>query len=197
MKSIFRQLLRNAIPLECSLDSKCDFHVKGIDYLCLFRDERLTVKLYFIPDGVEFRESGHLVGFHDHAYAFDTIVLQGEVGHRRVSETKVGGWNKYTYRSPLRGGTGFEFLGKCGLKTRESVVVNSFRDSIYHVAVGEIHSIAPTGDVVLGLIQYCDEVEQTAFYTRHDSPPLLDGLYGPMSEQRAAQLIEAAMPLVE
>ena len=50
-----------------------NYHGEGINYICLDRNPRFTLKLYFLPP------SSEIVNPHDHRYSFSTMLLSGSV----------------------------------------------------------------------------------------------------------------------
>lgn len=73
--NIVKGLLRDLDVEESLRNSYINYHVKGLDYLCLHRSKELTIKLYHWKGspGVP------LVAPHNHAYYFDEIILVGDI----------------------------------------------------------------------------------------------------------------------
>lgn len=49
-----------------------NFHAKGLDYLCIFRSEELTIKAYFYDIADD--SSPEIICPHDHRYPFATEI---------------------------------------------------------------------------------------------------------------------------
>jgi len=178
---------------EIAANSFQDFHVRGFDYLCLFRSPALTVKAYFFDGDVA--NLPEVVMPHDHRYDFHTAVISGEV-ENRLYEEGVGGfvYDRFDYLTPLNGGDGFEWSRETSLRMRSSILYRIGES--YACDHDDVHTIqirAP-GTILL-LNQYADKVPvgsptQAWRIAGDRSPPSLDGLYTPMTTDRAVQRLE-------
>jgi hypothetical protein len=62
-----------------------DFHAAGVNYLCLLRTPVMTLKIYELPI-----TTGHIVSPHNHAYEFDTFLIDGSVDNLYFRNSKHG-----------------------------------------------------------------------------------------------------------
>lgn len=173
-----------------------NFHAKGLDYLCLQRSAMLTVKAYFYEsaDG----RCPEIVSPHDHRYPFSTAVLSGRIGHFRYEEVGrfpggSGVYQKFNWRTPLNGGSGFEWQQTARLKRRS--IESYSKGESYWCDAAEVHtiSILEPGTTLL-LFQHADIVplgEPTVTFVHglEREPPSLSGLYDRMSVDHARKLI--------
>lgn len=109
--------LKQSINLEEAIkNSYTNFHAVGVDYLCLFRNDRFTVKVYRFNKDYRPNEEGWAVNPHNHAYEFRTYVLNGTVKNLLFYEDeRYKVWKKFEYSSPLNGGNGFKYTKDIGL----------------------------------------------------------------------------------
>lgn len=77
---LFHQLARTLRPGYAAEHSFENYHARGLDYLCLFRTGRMTVKAYFVRRERLADPNGLIVWPHTHRYAFESWVL-GEIDH--------------------------------------------------------------------------------------------------------------------
>lgn len=193
-----------------------DFHTKGFDYLCLTRTPELTRKVYFF-DG-DLHDLPELVIPHDHRYPFVTTVLAGAVRNKRftalamekVHPTMRSQWeaitepyDHFSYRTPLNGGDGFEWVGETRLMAdRDDYGWSKTRGQHWRSSETEVHTldIRCEGTVIM-LEQLADVVpidQPTNAYRRAGdrTPPSLDGLYDRMTPDHARHRIEQFLDLV-
>jgi hypothetical protein len=180
---MIRQLVRHlldTLDLEAArASSMLNHHAVGLDYLNLFRSERLTVKAYIARRGVIEPRGGagrYLVNPHDHNYDFETHVLAGRVANVLFDEDRVGGsFVRHVYDTVTR-----ELVVA---KSPGSVVQSSFdwyeRGQSYFLDHKQIHTLVVDEDLppVLVLLQYADVGRYTRLYVPRDRPARFDGLY--------------------
>lgn len=85
---LFSKLL-HSVGLEQMANSRINHHTDGMDYLCLLRTPKLTVKLYCIRNTAKNANSGYLVHPHNHRYGFTSVLLSGELEHIRFEPKAV------------------------------------------------------------------------------------------------------------
>lgn len=170
IKSLLRgKILGSQLDEEDSfLDSKLNHHAAGLDYYCLFRSDKLTVKLYQIRDYLPANgEHGWLVNPHNHRYFFRTVVLKGEVRNLVFSEAKESTSHYEAYRSYYDYKTKDVQVGhKVGLSVLSD---NRYKEGQYYdTYVDQIHTIVPeSDDVILGIVQFEDINNYPALYLPH------------------------------
>jgi hypothetical protein len=157
-----------------------NMHVKGLNYICLGRTNRLTDKFYFFEGDV--RHAHEVVNPHDHRYNFVTNILSGSVKNTNFETTKNGvgqTYQKFNFMTPMNGGDGFNWVEEVSLKKLKSVVRGVGRS--YIQSYFQIHTIQiMEPDTVLNLKQFEDEIDiykPTATFTKDKEPPSLSGLY--------------------
>jgi hypothetical protein len=159
-----------------------DYHVKGFDYICIGRSPALTTKLYFFEGDVS--KLPEVVNPHDHRYDFSTFVLSGKVTNRHFlpSPSGMAGsklYNRFRYRTPLNGGSGFEWVGQESLYESSPHTVGE--GGKYRMNAEDYHTIKIHSDsTVLMLQQFADKVpldQPTSTFTLDREPPSLSGLY--------------------
>lgn len=159
-----------------------DFHVKGMDYLCLYRSEVLTIKVYFF-DGVG--TDGALVMPHDHRYNFGTTVLAGELIDERyaLDLCAMPGSDRYSqfyYETPLNDANGgFYYFRDAFLYKAETKRMS--KGNYLFTPSQVIHTIKVKPDTVLCLHQFEDLLPigapTRAFKQGDKAPPNTSGLY--------------------
>lgn len=166
--------------------SVADYHVKGLDYLCLERSLEYTLKLYFFDGDVT--RLPEVVCPHDHRYDFTTHCLSGAVRNRmfRVAEAGHGRtFNLFTWRTPLNGGDGFTFAREENLVEAEGTTARAGQR--YRMRANALHTIRLVEpETILCIEQFEDKVSldgHTRTYCIGDAPDL-DGLYGGFSPDR-------------
>lgn len=165
-----------------------NYHVKGFDYINLWREPNFTVKIYFF-DEVSMAQHSEVVNPHEHRYDFVTHVLAGEM-ENLVYRENAWGWglsagvfNKFRFKSPLAhaNNPGFTWVEEAELEIEP---FDYAAGDSYFSKASDIHTIAVEGSTVLCLVQfsdYHDLEEGTAFFTQDKEPPKLSGLYDEMS----------------
>lgn len=174
--------------------SYTNFHAIGVDYLCLFRSNRFTVKLYHFNENYTPNEEGWAVNPHDHAYEFKTYVLSGHVKNVLFYEKPVKyetpnefRWYKFKYKSPLNGGNGFTFENPVYL---EQYCIGLFeRGEEYYLNTLQIHTIIPVVGTSLIIYQYHDMKQVTNYYSKSCEPPDTKNLYSKMDEEKAKYML--------
>jgi hypothetical protein len=159
-RNMFKFMLNQVDPLEMQEFSSLNHHVEGMDYLCLHRSKKLTVKLYLIEDPQN-PNSGFLVNPHSHRYAFGSRVLHGKLDHLRFHPYTGQDWIEHSYdpENKTMSANGETRL----LIERET----HRRDSSYFVNENEIHTLQMypgKGPVLLGLVQLQDTREKSELY---------------------------------
>lgn len=165
-----------------------DYHVKGLDYLCLFRSNQLTLKAYFFDEGLE-NHDGYP---HTHRYSFMTRVLRGELKEDHYIEILRRGlpFVEYEYDTVLDNGEGFSLKRAVTLEQTTGCYAAG---GTYFNGPHSIHmlkDIAPK--TVLLITQYAD-VEKTSLTYSKGEPPNFEGLYASMDvDEVRARLEEVA-----
>jgi hypothetical protein len=158
----FKVMLREMDPAEMAVHSIRDHHVEGIDYLCLHRSDKLTVKLYFIdPTAIDIEPGKFLVTPHTHRYNFESTVLKGTLRHVRFEEVRGTAYEVSTYSPETRSR---ESRGDANLVPSTEVYSAGGH---YWNSVLDIHTlIVPAVPVLLGLVQYSDVWPRSTVYVR-------------------------------
>lgn len=186
-------LLDSLDPDEAAANSFGDFHVPGLDYLCLFRSPRYTAKVYFVEPGTAHNAEGNLVNPHSHGYAFRQTVLEGALEHVRLERDSVYGqdWRVGDYRSPLATG---ETEARLDWRPEAEpwLGMSEFYEpgTGYFLTPDEVHTIRVPRGAVLFTEQYADAgLDSTLFLSREPVTPDLSGLYRPLSVGRVCELM--------
>lgn len=158
----FETLLYEMNTTEMSQCSVRNHHVNGLDYLCLHRSPKLTVKLYFIdPHRITIDPGAFLVTPHTHRYAFESTVLYGKLNHVRFKEVSGQTYARAVYSPESRSR---EALGETGLQP--SLEYHK-EGSEYFCSVDDIHTLlVPNELVLLGLVQFADTCDKSTVYVR-------------------------------
>jgi len=157
-----------------------NFHAKGMDYVCLHRDQALTLKLYFFDGDVS--KLPEVVNPHDHRYSFRTWVVAGagqNIWYEPGDEHDAH-FQQFDWATPLLGGDGFKWHQEVML--RESRRETFAAGESYFMRAPEIHTIRMVkNETVLFLAQFEDTVPPdwpTSTFTMSDvAPPIGDDLY--------------------
>jgi hypothetical protein len=158
------------VELDCAAATQhsiVNHHVAGMDYLCLHRSDKLTVKLYFIdPAFMRQQVPGtYLVTPHTHRYAFESTVLAGNLIHARFKEVYGDTYDRFEYAPETRAKTD---IGAIGLETTDLELHNP--GSNYWCGTSDIHTlVVPQSAVLLGLVQFGDTVPKSTVYLRKGS----------------------------
>jgi hypothetical protein len=173
----FQQLLAEMDPTVTAQHSTINHHVEGMDYLCLHRGDKLTAKLYFIePKRVKAAPGEFLVTPHSHRYAFQTVVMAGDLTHVRFDKVigHEGNWEHFGYHAETRAR---RREGFCDLSIRSSRV-HSFGNYLcdsYWVDAHELHTLrVPEEPVLLGLVQFGDTREQSDIFIKTEKKGALE-----------------------
>lgn len=138
-------------------------HVRGLHYFCLQRRNEMTLKIYWVPRGID----GYLVAPHNHRYDFLSIVLHGHVDHFRFKKYQTGkflgapNYNEYKY----------DWERKCVNKIGECNLDDGKMESHdvgekYHVDVNEIHTLRIIDGAIIGIVQERDINDDSRLYLR-------------------------------
>lgn len=182
-----------ALDLESLVqNSVFNHHVNGMNYLCLERSEHKTVKIYYC-NGVGNTNGGYLVHPHNHRYPFNSTVLKGTLHHLRFKESDCHGdlmtKNSYNWKTKE-----LEHISNVCLYPRLDDLCN-VGDS-YYVKTDEYHTLKLISSiVVIGLIQYADQIEDAVLYKKADVPFKIPNSYTPTVEQYLQQLNEVRFHL--
>jgi hypothetical protein len=198
-----RQLVLNLVKsmqLDQAIQNSChDFHATGIDYLCLHRTKELTVKAYFLGEGVALGKN--VVNPHDHAYNFSTFVLSGtlaNVNFYPTSSIAEPVWFRHVYETPLRAAPRFSFDKPVRLREEERYYEGGDH---YYLDHAQVHTIrAYSSDVVMLLFQYKSERTAdhgTGLFLPDRNVPSLDNLYRPFNEDELTSALRRLTSLVE
>lgn len=183
---------------EAARDSFHNFHVAGLDYVCLFRSPRYTAKLYFIGPDVPHNDDGFLVNPHSHGYAFRQTVLDGMLEHFRFTQDAYSreSWCEAEYRSPLATGEDGAGLRWVHLDSRWDKTKETYRrGGGYFLATDEVHTIRVPFGAVLFTEQYADAgLPHTTYLSQQPVEPDLSGLYVPMQPGEVAELVTGLFP---
>jgi hypothetical protein len=162
----FKRLLIELDHVAAAQNSVINHHVEGMEYLCLHRSEKLTVKLYFIdPTNIARPENSYLVTPHTHRYSFESTVLAGRLQHLTFRQCTGSRYDVSEYSPETRSRSE---LGECDLEIRSRDVHGV--DSSYWCGTSDIHTlIVPDDPVLLGLVQFSDITAKSTVYLRKGS----------------------------
>ncbi|KWF90374.1 hypothetical protein WL95_27485 [Burkholderia cepacia] len=152
---------------EAAHHSVINHHVDGIDYLCLHRSDKMTVKLYFIdPANMPQQVPGtYLVTPHTHRYSFESTVLAGDLIHARFREICGNRYGCFEYAPETRTKTD---IGSVDLAT--SALERHSTGSTYWCSTSDIHTlVVPSAPVLLGLVQFGDITIKSIVYLHKGS----------------------------
>lgn len=143
--------------------SVINHHVDGVEYLCLHRSDKMTVKLYFIdPANMLLSPGMCLVTPHTHRYSFESTVLAGRLQHITFRQCAGSRYDVSEYSPETRTRDG---VGECDLDIISRDVHEVGSD--YWNGTSDIHTlIVPHEPVLLGLIQFGDTVTKSTVYLR-------------------------------
>jgi len=159
----FKRLLIELDHTAAAEHSIVNHHVDGMEYLCLHRSDKLTVKLYFIdPTNVARPENAYLVTPHTHRYSFESTVLVGRLQHLTFGQCTGSRYDVSEYSPETRTRSS---LGECDLEIRSRDLHGVGSD--YWCGISDIHTlIVPNDPVLLGLVQFGDAAETSTVYLR-------------------------------
>lgn len=188
-----RQGIADAINWEHAKEFSYREHVaQGLDYLCLFRSEQLTIKAYFWDDGC----IPKFVVPHNHRYDFDSRLVCGSLREIKYMEHADFGEriNRYKYDCIVDGGRGFfgpVLVNLVELSNRSYGPRDAWSNKA-HVDIHTLAAIEP-GTILLQT-QYADKPPMRTLAWAHEIPNT-DNVYRPMDEERiemrVSQLQEA------
>uniref|UniRef100_A0AAU6W3U0 Uncharacterized protein n=1 Tax=Pseudomonas phage Cygsa01 TaxID=3138529 RepID=A0AAU6W3U0_9VIRU len=180
MQAMFLQLLEEMPVAELYRHSTINHHANGMDYLCLQRDNRVTLKIYLIR-GMPKENGGFLINPHSHRYSFMSSVLCGSLRHYLFKETHAKKadreWEKHVYRADEPVGNRMVGLGATALDVQSALVYQAHPGmDTYFVDPTEIHTLEMIQDRVptmIGLIQHSDVSDTSELYTKIDGKMIL------------------------
>jgi len=189
-----RDFLRAALKFSPDLTkSFSDFHVRGVNHVCLSRSEELTLKLYELP----VHETRYLVSPHNHVYNFDTILIYGDVSNYFFTRTDFTGeaYGHRRFQSKMNGGNGFsENYDQCRLRFDGNIQLMNQFDK-YYCSIGQIHTLKVFKPSLIFIAQYKDIDVVSDVFTQWDIPSL-EGLYNKLSESEAERILDIARKTV-
>ena len=164
----------NAIVLARELVSSLDFdsaransfenyHARGLDYLCLLRTDRLTVKAYFFRSHRECQQcpngEGWLVWPHNHRYIFEYVTIQGTIRNHRFVLDRGEAFELYAYSAESR-----EPIGIMSSGLHEAHVETTRAGEGFLMArTDELHTLTiPTPTALAIQVQFADTRQKTA-----------------------------------
>lgn len=156
-----------------------NFHVRGLDYLCVKRTPAHTRKVYFFDGNVS--QLPEVINPHDHRYNFQTTVLSGVMSNSIYTPDDNHGkvYNEFEWNTPLNGGDGFTFKGEARLFEHQRFFYRP--GSSYFMDYQDFHTIRMHAEgTVIVLDQFMDHVPvgtPTRTFMQERQPPSLDGLY--------------------
>lgn len=164
--NMFRTMLLELEPAQAAENSVLNHHVAGMDYLCLHRSDKLTVKLYFInPERIAARPGEFLVTPHTHRYSFESTVLSGKLIHDLFHEYEGRTFERFTYEPETRTRIA---RGCCDFGLRSAGIYEA--GGSYWVSTEDIHTLlVPAAPVLLGLVQFADTAKTSTVYVRQGS----------------------------
>lgn len=191
VQRMFDNLLASIDWNKAAENSYTHFHAKGLSYLNLLRNERLTVKLYTFQN-VQHNAQGFLVHPHTHGYNFSHRTMVGSITNHKFAIVGRDDWSLYTFQTPLNGGEGLHKIMPCGLTEGRSEVCEA--NQSYYLDHKEIHTISVHGQYAAAmLIQYHDVNPggPTVMFAPHDETPnCSNGLYQRMTASEGRRLVE-------
>jgi hypothetical protein len=204
----FKNLVESLNPEEAARNSFHNFHTKGMDYVCLFRSPRLTVKLYTVePGALSLNAEGYVVNPHNHGYHFETTVLTGWMKNVRFEPGQPARerhpteaariWCRSKFHSALKGGEAqLEYDGP-GVLTASYCTL--YKGDSYYMNDEDIHTIVLPTDkyAALLLVQYHDvDRPFTYFFQQSLEPISFEGLYQPMTPAEVTQTVNRARSMI-
>ena len=174
-KPMVNNLLASIDWEQAAANSFQHFHARGLHYVNLLRNPRLTVKLY-IFDKTEHNDHGWIVWPHNHRYAFTHVTLLGSIWNHKFRVVEGNDWRLYTFDTPLDGGSGLTPLMDVGLERRVSMRYS--QQGFYDLDPNGIHTISIDDDYAAALLlQYHDQprFKRTAMLAPVNHTPVCDG----------------------
>lgn len=203
-----KETIRRALSREIDLENSFkNYHVPGVDYVCLGRTPEETWKIYRI----DLRRSkpnkyGWLALPHNHAYSFNTLVVGGTLKHIVFQEDFDAFYEKSWLRSRyLRTPDGVEITpeGWCDLVIdgkRTDCYGTTERQSWYTCDPDDIHTIMPMplDPVYMILWQHETQRESTNVWTTEPGGFSVDGsCYAPLARSNAEAIRKKALDLLD
>lgn len=179
MQLMFLRLLEEMPVAELFRFSTLNHHADGMDYLCLQRDDRVTLKIYLIRNNPR----GFLINPHSHRYSFLSSLLCGSLRHYLFKDVNAGTstdrelWKQYAYLADEPVGKRLDLRGLRSLEVVSSMVYQpSTGLDTYYVEPHEIHTLEMIQDRVptmIGLVQHSDVAATSELYLPAEGGMLL------------------------
>jgi hypothetical protein len=171
---------------EIASNSYRNYHAEGLDYLCLRRHPKETVKIYFFDGLVS--HTPEVVSPHDHRYDFTTIVAAGKAQNNVFklcddSHEDAEHFHRFDWYTPLNGGGGFVYGERAFLRKATDVIYTPGMQFFSGNLV--IHTLNVAEGTILIQKQFENVVpnhKPTSTYVRHEHAPSLGYLYSRMTE---------------
>jgi hypothetical protein len=175
-----------------------NLHTKGLDYLCLYRSDALTIKLYLFSGDVS--RVPEVVSPHDHRYPFKTRCLSGSVWNRNyrlcwrneAHTPRQTTYQMFEWRTPLLGGAGFTWTEERRLERISDLRYD--KDDVYFLRHDDIHTIqVRDNETAILLYQSADAVpldQPTSTFTQNREPPDLTGCYDRFTPDEILQRLD-------
>ncbi len=183
--------LLNGDPETMAANGFVNYHVEGVDYLCLLRNPQLTIKLYFLNEP-HLREDGLLVAPHNHRYGFQQWCLDGTLEHIRFERDDFrAGWEEAEYTPEYRS---WKAVGRTALHAYPYWMD---RGETYSLDPTQIHTLAHVKSAVLLTFQYADErATSQTFFRDQNFPYIGKELYKKMDVETASRYIAQVRRLI-
>ena len=192
IQDLARNLLASIDYEKAAKSSYSNYHCEGLHYVNLFRDERITVKMYIVTPQYKPNSMGWAVWPHNHSYCFHHYTILGCFTNHAFNITGGNQWNLFCYDTPFReGGKGLSFLSKIGLAERDRKILALGEG--YYLQTDEVHTISVSEDWNAAiLIQYHDtHLGPTMMFSKEKEPDCsFTNLYRKMNAQVAIDLIK-------
>lgn len=205
IRSFVHDLISTINPDFSRRNSFEGYHTKGLDYLCLFRSPRLTVKAY-LTDPWEFTgtdlgmmdidgwDGTGVVNPHDHLYPFTQFLIAGEATNVRFSRSTNATYQRqFMLRQwdPVKR----QMIGdevETALEV-EDVQRLTMPGDAYYLGRGAVHTISlPRGqrNILVTLQQQSSHERPGSVFYRPGRPPYVTpDLYRPMGAAKFALLL--------
>lgn len=186
-----RNLLRSLDWKAASSNGYRNYHAKGLHYINLLRQGRLTIKLYIFTPQIVLNAAGWIVWPHNHSYNFHHVTVLGEVTNHLFEIDGGSDYHLFSYDTPLRGGKGLQRLMTCGL--REVGQQRCPAGDGYYLDHHHIHtiSVAPGEWHAAILFQYDDVLATpTVMLSPEAEPNCSRGLYEEMWPHVAQEFVD-------
>lgn len=155
LRSIAKELVRSADPAYLANSSFENYHAEGLNYLCLLRNTRMTVKAYIFTPELKPVDGNWLVWPHNHRYRFAHQTITGRILNERfVLDGDDDHFDIYSFdpdfKRPSR-------IGRTGLR-----LTTSTPDDFAMLDPNELHTLRVcTKNAIALQVQYHDERAHT------------------------------------